>query len=97
MLLDTKNPYWQRQVKADPFTLENLIAWLEKRDPWERYIVMDVDHCLLGQFAFAMGASDPGKKSLELGDITPFDDVAFKGAPSFGAALERARALVPSN
>lgn len=93
MLLDTKNPYWQRQ--ADPFTLENLIAWLEQRDPSEPYRKANVERCLLGQFAAAMGAFNPAKKSLELEQIDPFYHIAFMGAPTFGAALERARAAMP--
>lgn len=47
MLYDKR---WDYKVKADPFTLESLIAWLEKRLATGRYSYVTCGHCLLAQY-----------------------------------------------
>lgn len=94
------DPKWE--VKADPLSLESLIAWLEKMPGEEVYSPVPVGRCLLAQFAVANGVKRgmaAARKSLELGDIAAFADVAFPlgwnmGNCTFGAALERARAVL---
>lgn len=44
------DPKWQKQTKADPFTLGSLIAWLEKKPAAKRYDYMCNGHCLLAQY-----------------------------------------------
>jgi|GEM_PF-6578154 len=94
------NPNWDKTVtkaitEPDPFTLESLIAWLEKQPAAKTYCPGNASVCLLGQFASAMGSNNPHSKSFELGDEEPFAKVAFDndGECTFGAALERARAI----
>lgn len=47
------DPKWE--VKTDPFTLESLIAWLEKQPDSERYDYTCNGHCLMAQYFTAMG------------------------------------------
>jgi hypothetical protein len=95
MLYDFKR--WERtETKPDVFSFPNFIEWLETKDPSTKYPVLPYSSCLLGQFASAMGASDPGGKSEDLGDDMIFAKVAFVcdgGECTFGAALSRARKL----
>ena len=84
MLYDKR---WDAKVetKADPFTLESLIAWLETRNPDERYDWTDGATCMCAQY-FNVGAlwdSQPGVRPDGLAVVHPW---------TFGAALERARA-----
>lgn len=81
---------------ANPFSLESLIAWLEKQPPDANYDWSDAAKCVLGQFAAAMGADDAELESLSLSNIEPFDNVALDSPYTFGAALERARAALCS-
>lgn len=93
MLYDKK---WDQ--KTDPFTMQNLIAWLETKPPDEEYAYLIPRRCLLGQFAGAMGAADRSGKSCELSNNIGFASVAFGGTNhgpfTFGAALKRALAQV---
>lgn len=92
------DPKWEQETKADPFTLENLVAWLETQDPTTEYEVLEPSICLMGQFASSQGSHDPEFVSMRLTDdlVGPFCRIAFGrlcGGPyTFGAALERARA-----
>ena len=83
------DPKWE----ADRFTLESLIAWLEKQPARRTYIAMLPKLCLLGQFATAMGHPEPGRKSFALEMDPGFSEVALVRPHTFGAALERARRL----
>lgn len=49
------DPKWQSEVKADPFSLESLIAWLEKQPAAKVYCYTDNGDCLLAQYFTAMG------------------------------------------
>lgn len=93
---------------ADPFSLEALIAWLEKQPADETYCFLDTGACLFGRYGYEMGFRKAG-----LGSPSPYGIVTngmsarygqpetvepFEGRISspkphtFGAALDRARA-----
>lgn len=101
MLLDTKSPYWQRQVTADPFTLESLIAWLEMQPADGTYIYTSSRNCVLCQYFRDMGFCNP-RISISLlcydhGTVyfpKVFDRIANKDDQTFGDALQRARAAL---
>ena len=86
------------EPKHDPFSLEALVAWLERRDPAIEYCPTEPGICLLGQFSYAMRATDPFEKSMQLSRdrAAPFERIAYafvQGDPeeyTFGAALTRA-------
>jgi hypothetical protein len=54
MLYDKR---WDKtfEVKADPFSLESLIAWLEKQPADKQYCYLDNGNCLHCQYFTAMG------------------------------------------
>lgn len=107
MLFD---PKWEQQTKADPFTLESLIAWLETRDPADRYDFCKWNECLLGQWLRSIDPSahvDPGghtgfyyRAFGQTIDLTKFAQIVHGGSYwkesnlVFGRALERARAAL---
>lgn len=43
------------ETKADPFSLESLVAWLERQDPAEVYCYGDAGRCLAAQFNLECG------------------------------------------
>ena len=103
------NPDWSKtETKADPFKLETLIAWLEKQ-PAGTYDYTCCKSCLLCQYFTDNGVDflSVGPGYLRLHDYSSrdlpqsFDDVAGilsgKEGWTFGAALERARALHSDN
>ena len=53
MLYDKR---WDKpEVKADPFSLDSLIAWLEKQPGDETYCYIESGECLLTQYFTASG------------------------------------------
>ena len=103
MLYDAKR--WDKQTRADPFSLESLIAWLEKQPADNTYCYLDHGYCLLSQYFIAQGMeavhvfSCGGFKHDGIDDDYPleFDVIAAEGVHTFGAALERARSLIQNN
>jgi hypothetical protein len=108
MLYDKR---WEKpEIKADPFSLDSLIEWLEKQPADKPYCYMDNGHCLLGQYFTAMGfrlvavGGSDFDHETERGVIFPekFNDVAYGDLQTFdfnrtfGAALKRARAYLRS-
>lgn len=101
------DPKWEQQTKADPFTLESLITWLEKQPAKEKY---DYDNCsgecLFGLYMGTLGLSwkEVGGSCVVYGkkDIHgPFRQMVYKSVAmsfpwTFGGALKRARAAVRS-
>lgn len=95
----------QPEQKADPFSLESLIAWLEKQPAGRTYnfwdgTLMGNCHgaCLLHQYLVAQGLPKilypqiASIKKLEWDkELQHF--VASPTPQTFGAALDRARAL----
>ena len=103
MLFD---PKWE--VKADPFSLESLIAWLEKMPADGTYNYISNGNCLLAQYLRSSGhrrVSVDGYSYYIEGTkqrISPtFRDIAMPEISwcfwrsTYGAALERARKLLP--
>lgn len=104
MLYDKR---WDKpEVKADPFSLDSLIAWLETQPSDKEYCYLDNGHCLLGQYFTAMGfngvqvgGGDFDHEFAEnvrfpeiLGDVAYGDLITSDYVRTFGAALHRARA-----
>lgn len=98
------NKNWDKpQVKADPFSLESLVAWLEKQPKRETYCYIDHGRCLLGQYFTDCGFESPHIFSDGYFDHGPADDRGRKNYPdafneiaigmprNFSAALVRAR------
>lgn len=99
-------------VKADPFSLESLIAWLERRPGETEYDFWDCARCMIAQYALDTGirltAGDSGSQYREIlerfaandgcrWNTTPAAEVAAHTPHTFGAALDRARALLSSS
>jgi hypothetical protein len=100
------NPNWAKpEVKADPFSLESLVAWLEKQPGSRVYCYSSTGECLLSQYL-----KNTGFPTAIVGAFTfaervdgrwqdyrmprHFDEIARCGKRTFGAALERARAAL---
>lgn len=53
------DPNWQKtEVKADPFSLESLIAWLEKQPANGAYDYTECNACMLHRYFTSMGFED---------------------------------------
>lgn len=102
------NKNWDKpEVKADPFSLESLIAWLEKMPADETYNYVNGRACLLCQYltnsglegvevgACATYSTDRWKTKRQLSDSfwSVSADLEHPRDPTwtFGAALSRAR------
>jgi len=90
--------YVKTETKADPFSLESLIAWLEKQPANKTYCYEDTGHCLHAQFFTAQGInwSCLGNVLVRIDgyvrDIPlSFQHTAQRHPHTFGAALKRAR------
>lgn len=84
--------------EADPFSLESLIAWLEKQPADKEYDYYDCDGaCLYGQYGAAirlarpMDAWDRVCDSDCLNNRNHAGDIAARTPWTFGAALTRAK------
>lgn len=90
-------------VEAKPFTpdLNGLIAWLETQHPEKRYCWERPGVCLLSQFADVISGGTRRESYVDLIPQTNSDHpqsletyVAYPRPRTFGAALERARAVL---
>lgn len=102
------DPKWnETTTKPDVFSLQGLIAWLEKQPADRVYCYADTGHCLLAQYFVASGfgpevAVGAGNFSERVNGrwgrcrhySDALDDIAVKKPRTFGAALERARKAV---
>lgn len=93
----------QPEIKADPFSLDALIAWLEKQPGEGKYEYTDSDRCMVAQY---LKASRAQRYDLTPGELVEIgwaeiavgpgglscEDCRALGVWTFGAALERARA-----
>lgn len=52
------DPKWEQKTKADPLTLESLIAWLERQPPEGRYWYLAQRNCVLARYFRAAGYTD---------------------------------------
>lgn len=107
MLYDKR---WDKtEIKSDPFKLETLIAWLEKQPSGRTYEFTDCNQCALAQYfadhgfgEISMGTQDfdygPEFRKARLPD--GWNDLVNPSCPredgynTFGAVLDRARALL---
>ena len=97
------DPKWEQPTKVDPFSLESLIAWLEQQPARQGYRYDDPANCVFAQFAKAQSwrcwfVFPRMRRSQKLFHRWP--DIALGqygdrtyGIYTFGAALERARAI----
>lgn len=97
------DPKWE--VKADPLTLDGLIAWLEKQPADAGYDFCEIGKCLLAQWVLSIDPQSPLPTGQEIDggayeyvvhgrviDLHEFKDIACSGH-TFGGALVLARAL----
>src|ERR1700761_4444706 len=98
------DPKWE--ARNDPFSLASLIAWLERQDPDHAYCYSSTGECLLARYFGERGFNRvimaaeffyhwPRADALYEVTRLPqhFNDVAKGKTRTFGAALDRARAL----
>jgi len=95
------DPKWEQQT--NPFSLTSLIAWLEKQPAGKTYCYTDGGECLIAQYLQSIGRTNVrvwcggayetrqgrGQVPREMWR-TSIDEPS-----TFGAALARARALMP--
>lgn len=93
------DPKWEKQTKADPYSLGSLIAWLEKQPAGKRYDFHDCNGgCLIGMYYIANGVHNKSRDDYRPytavfgGSHDLYGQVAATLPYTFGAALERARA-----
>jgi hypothetical protein len=97
MLFDPNN--WDQRTKADPLSLASLLAWLEQQPPRARYRYDEPSACLIAQWIRAVAPERdhllrPHEVSALFGgcgDHIVLGDLGDR--QTFGAALERARAI----
>ena len=96
------DPKWGKPP-VDPMSLGSLISWLETKPPHETYKYSNCYRCLLGQYFAAkgfreivVGVSAVGLNGRSRPLPTGFNAIAADGMHTFGAALERAKAMVPA-
>lgn len=89
------DPKWDKETKADPFSLESLIAWLEKQPAETTYNYCDATACLIAKYLQAMGVKNY-VMDTPLFQHRVFGEVANGGEriDTYGAALARARKLL---
>jgi hypothetical protein len=92
------NKDWEKtHIKADPFSLESLIAWVEKQPADTSYNWDSCEDCLVGQYVRAVTGSDSPSGEVIYRELFPDLDTYFAvcaEAPwTFGAALDRARRI----
>lgn len=96
------DPKWQApETKVDPKSLPAFIEWLGKMNPRGKYDYGDcAGTCLIDRWlvhnGIEVGASEEGARNyLDFCGATEWDaDIACMRPWTFGAALERARALL---
>jgi len=82
------------ETKADVFSLEGLIAWLETQNPETEYDYTDISDCLLTRWMRASGQRDFGFSGSPDHTANRFTVAAGNFPHTYGAALRRARKLV---
>lgn len=90
------DPKWEVETKADPFSLESLIAWLETQDPNTEYEWTDCSGgCLIGRYFTAKGIVEHVPYQMVFQSLSDYGEVcsSLSGPTTFGAALERARVI----
>lgn len=100
MLYDKR---WDK-TKADPFSLESLVAWLEMQPMEKKYDYKDcAGECLYGLYVQSCGIPWAAVFGAEIYSLPPpaiefkrmvYHQVAKPDKWTFGAALKRARKLL---
>lgn len=93
MLFD---PKWEVKSDVDIYALPTLIAWAEKQPASKWYDYWNcLGGCFIGEYLVSFGAYD--RQAVERLDRATnwLIDVASPQPHTFGAALSRARALLP--
>ncbi len=89
------DPKWEK-TKPDPHSMQSLIAWLELQPPHTSYNWECTDGgCLIGLYSDAVGCNFFACHSAFFNRDDDLS-VAAQKPHTFGAALERARAIVTS-
>lgn len=94
--------YAPAEVEPDVFSLDGLIAWLEKQPRNEEYCYENNGHCLLARYFVAMGYQRPNVGSSfvyygaplnrqSFGLPLEFNEIAVRHPRTFGEALIRVR------
>ena len=89
------------ETRPDVFSLDGLIAWLEKQPAEKKYCYMDTGACLLCQYLVSIGVPFEGVYGTywdDANNVTHDIPASVAHIPveyprTFGAALSRARAL----
>lgn len=89
------DPKWEVKVKPDVYSLEGLIAWLEKQPADKKYNWASTNSCLCSQYFVGggYGWADMHEEFKEKTGIR-LDKIAHQTPWTFGAALQRVRELV---
>jgi len=90
------DPKWEQETKVDPLSVAGLIAWLAKQPTRREYEYYSCQRCLVAEYLKSIGSVNPDAEyifSEALGAGWPYDKIAAERPHTFGAALERARAL----
>lgn len=96
------NPSWRKtEEKQRVFTLARLAQWLETKPADESYDWHDVFGCVLCQFLHEVGGYEDPAGDVAFGPSTISDwgdegyyQICGEAPWTFGAALERARAVL---
>jgi len=85
------DPKWEVQTKPAPYSWASLIAWLETKDPNERYDYQCLN-CLHGQYRVHLGMSELCFREALRHPLVEWW-IGACGQWTFGAALKRARTI----
>lgn len=87
------DPKWEIKTKADPFSLEGFIGWLEKQPRDGAYHWYNIGDCVACKYLQAQGFSEPWTIPYPsvFGGIETYQAVGRPMPWTFGAALSRAR------
>lgn len=93
MLFD---PKWEAETKPDVFSLAGFVGWLEKQPATREYDWYDVQSCVVCQYLDA-SLGEAERKQTYLSSVFPaieiYHNICGRRPWTFGAALERARAI----
>lgn len=92
------DPKWEAETKTDPLSLKGLIAWLEKQPPETEYnFYCKTGECLLDTYISHV-TGKPSRPDLlhydVCGGMDNYYEIAQMMPWTYGAALERARAIL---
>lgn len=91
------NPKWQKpEVKADPFSLESFISWLENQPAEIGYDWEDISGCVVCEYLRDVKDWDEPSEMVLFDRVfapgtSEYDEVCGSAPWTFGAALDRAR------